>query len=158
MFTQMLLRLHQQHQMESAWSTNSFLANPGTESIALLLYLSHVKQLSLKILNTLNEISLRHLNVWSQASLINVAAAVSIFQVSTFTPSLKITVISLWVLLIVSTKKEMSYYDFTKLYGTTSKAKFWCDYMTGLKGQLHAIDGPKSPPTPSVWSRWLLNH
>ena len=30
----------------------------------------------------------------------------------------------------------MSYSDFTKLYGTTAKAKFWCDYMTGLKGQL----------------------
>lgn len=30
----------------------------------------------------------------------------------------------------------MSFSDFTKLYGTTAKAKFWCDYMTGLKGQL----------------------
>ena len=33
----------------------------------------------------------------------------------------------------------MSYSDFTKLYGTTAKAKFWCDYMTGLKGQLQVI-------------------
>ena len=27
----------------------------------------------------------------------------------------------------------MSYADFTRLYGTTARAKFWCDYMAGLK-------------------------
>ena len=51
----------------------------------------------------------------------------------------------------------MSFADFTKLYGTTTKAKFWCDYMNGLKGQLHAIDHPKPPNNPSVWSRVATN-
>ena len=51
----------------------------------------------------------------------------------------------------------MSYADFTKLYGTTAKAKFWCDYMTGLKGQLHALDSPKTPNGPSVWTRVATN-
>lgn len=37
---------------------------------------------------------------------------------------------------ITSETLIMSFSDFTKLYGTTAKAKFWCDYMTGLKGQL----------------------
>ena len=50
----------------------------------------------------------------------------------------------------------MSYADFTKLYGTTAKAKFWCDYMNGLKGQLHAIDLPKDHHV-SVWSRVATN-
>ena len=48
---------------------------------------------------------------------------------------------------------EMSFSDFTSLYGTTTKAKFWCDYMRGLRGQLQALDSSKARESPSVWSR-----
>ena len=49
----------------------------------------------------------------------------------------------------------MSFSDFTSLYGTTQKAKFWCDYMTGLRGQLQALplDPSKTRGSSSVWSR-----
>ena len=30
----------------------------------------------------------------------------------------------------------MSFYDFTKLYGTTQKAKFWSNYISALKGKI----------------------
>ena len=48
---------------------------------------------------------------------------------------------------------KMSYSDFTSLYGTTAKAKFWCDYMKGLRGQLQALDSNRARESPSVWSR-----
>ena len=51
----------------------------------------------------------------------------------------------------------MSFYDFTKLYGTTQKAKFWCDYMTGLRGQLEALDTTTPVRPASVWSRVTVN-
>ena len=51
----------------------------------------------------------------------------------------------------------MSFYDFTKLYGTTQKAKFWCDYMTGLRGQLEARDTTRPLRPESVWSRVTMN-
>ena len=47
----------------------------------------------------------------------------------------------------------MSFADFTSLYGTTQKAKFWCDYMTGLRGQLEAVNSSRAGGSPSVWSR-----
>ena len=49
----------------------------------------------------------------------------------------------------------MSFSDFTSLYGTTQKAKFWCDYMTGLRGQLEALNSSRAreTPAPSAWSR-----
>ena len=51
----------------------------------------------------------------------------------------------------------MSYYDFTKQYGATQKAKFWCDYMAGLRGQLQALDTPRAPSQASIWSRVNTN-
>ena len=51
----------------------------------------------------------------------------------------------------------MSYYDFTKQYGATQKAKFWCDYMAGLRGQLQALDSPRAPSKVSIWSRVNTN-
>ena len=47
----------------------------------------------------------------------------------------------------------MSFSDFTSLYGTTEKAKFWCDYMTGLRGQLQALEVSRTRESPSVWCR-----
>ena len=47
----------------------------------------------------------------------------------------------------------MSFSDFTSLYGTTAKAKFWCDYMTGLRGQLQALETSGTRESHSVWSR-----
>ena len=47
----------------------------------------------------------------------------------------------------------MSFSDFTSLYGTTEKAKFWCDYMTGLRGQLQALEVSGTRESPSVWCR-----
>ena len=47
----------------------------------------------------------------------------------------------------------MSFSDFTSLYGTTQKAKFWCDYMTGLRGQLQALEVTRTRESHSVWSR-----
>ena len=47
----------------------------------------------------------------------------------------------------------MPFSDFTSLYGTTQKAKFWCDYMAGLRGQLQALDSSKSRDSTSVWTR-----
>ena len=51
----------------------------------------------------------------------------------------------------------MSYADFTSLYGTTQKAKFWCDYMTGLRGELEAQDTRNTIQQPSVWTRIPTN-
>ena len=51
----------------------------------------------------------------------------------------------------------MSFYDFTKLYGTTQKAKFWCDYMTGLRGELEARETSRPLQPASVWSRVSSN-
>merc|ERR1712024_425790 len=48
---------------------------------------------------------------------------------------------------------EMSFSDFTSLYGTTQRAKFWCDYMTGLRGQLQALDSSRTRQSVSIWSR-----
>ena len=48
---------------------------------------------------------------------------------------------------------EMSFSDFTSLYGTTTKATFWCNYMRGLRGQLQALDSRAARESPSVWSR-----
>ena len=47
----------------------------------------------------------------------------------------------------------MSFSDFTSLYGTTQRAKFWCDYMTGLRGQLQALDSSRTRQSVSIWSR-----
>ena len=47
----------------------------------------------------------------------------------------------------------MSFSDFTSLYGTTQKAKFWCDYMRGLRGQLQATEAATPREPSSVWSR-----